>query len=230
MLVYSVKRIDRLYKSMNVLVKWGMCITKCIRLLFDDKRYTMILLLVWMIIACSVFYQLGAFHMHFMTFGPSSKTIFMGMTIDTWNKWYFLAAFSFVNTATNEFLGSALLPWFQNTIQDHKSKYIPYSQRTCMSIVVLYDIYAHVMSIFGIYLLFSQIDFLIIRLLADILVTVITTNWFLQYKSVDEERYLAEACHLELSVVRDMEVLLAPKSDIEQDDVDSYYGKVGNNA
>ena len=161
-----------------------MCITSTIRLLFEDKRYTMILLVSWMIIACVIFYQLGAFHMHFMTFGPSEQTIFMGMIIDTWHKWYCLAAFSFVNTATNEFLGSALMPWwvlvcilwkrhaetncvesfrFQNTIQDHKCKYIPYSRSTCISIVAAFDVYTHVMSIFGIYLLFSQIDFLIIR-------------------------------------------------------------------
>jgi hypothetical protein len=87
-----------------------MCITAFIRLLFEDKRYTMILLVTWMVIACIVFYQLWAFHMHFMTFGPSDKTIFMGMTIDTWNKWYCLAAFSFINTAINEFLGNALMP------------------------------------------------------------------------------------------------------------------------
>jgi hypothetical protein len=161
-----------------------MCITTVVRQLFEDKRYTMILLLSWMTIACFVFYQLGAFHMHFMTFGPSDQTIFMGMTIDTWDKWYCLAAFSFLNTATNEFLGNALMPWyhslpllstedfeiimllfcrFQNTIQDHKCKYIPYSRTSCISIIVLYDLYTHVMNIFGIYLLFSQIDFLIIR-------------------------------------------------------------------
>jgi hypothetical protein len=88
-----------------------MCLVDVVKLLFDDKRYTMILLVSWMTMACIVFYFLGAFHMHFMTFGPSDETIFMGMTIDTWGKWYCLASFSFMNTAVNEFLGTALLPW-----------------------------------------------------------------------------------------------------------------------
>lgn len=82
-----------------------------VKLLFEDKRYTMIVLVIWMTVSCTVFRELGAFHMHFMTFGPSNETIFMGMIIDTWKKWYFLALFSFFNTATNEFLGNALLPW-----------------------------------------------------------------------------------------------------------------------
>lgn len=83
----------------------------------QDKRATTCVLLLWMTVTCSIFYFLGAFHIHFMTFGPSPKTTFMGMTIDTWVKWNALAAFSFTNTAMNEFLGSALGPWFTNTIQ-----------------------------------------------------------------------------------------------------------------
>lgn len=173
-----------------------MCFTSIVRLLFEDKRYTMLLLLAWMSFACIVFYQLGAFHMHFMTFGPSDKTVFMGMTIDTWNKWYCLAIFSFLNTSTNEFLGNALQPWFQNTIQDHKCRFIPYTKTTCMSIILLYDVYTHVMSIFGIYLLFSQIDFLIIRCVADMLVTILTTIWFLQHKTIDPVQYMAEVQHV----------------------------------
>lgn len=43
------------------------------------------------------------------------------MVIDNWFKWGCLAVFSFLNTAVNEFLGSALVPWFTNTIMDHKS-------------------------------------------------------------------------------------------------------------
>jgi hypothetical protein len=172
-------------------------------MLFDDKRYTMILLISWMCISCALFYTLGAFHMHFMTFGPSDKTLFMGMVINTWNKWYCLAIFSFLNTATNEFLSNALIPFFQNTIQDHKCKYIPYSQSTCLTIIVLYDLYTHVMSIFGIYLLFSQIDFLMIRCLADVCVTLLTTYWFMQHKTVDSEKYNADVKHVDSTTQQD---------------------------
>jgi biotin transporter BioY len=65
-----------------------MCVSKVLRILFEDKRYTVLVLLIWMVIACIVFYQLGAFHMHFMTFGPSDKTLFMGMIIDTWSVFF----------------------------------------------------------------------------------------------------------------------------------------------
>jgi hypothetical protein len=193
-----------------------MCVTNLLHLFFDNKRYTMILLVAWMCLSCTIFYQLGAFHMHFMTFGPSDKTVFMGMVIDTWNKWYCLAGFSFLNTSTNEFLSNALMPWFQNTIQDHKSKYLPYSQSTCMTIILLYDLYTHVMSIFGIYLLFSQIDFLIIQCIADMIITVLTTKWFMQHKTTDREQYLAEVQHVEVSELQQLEkVNLLPVVDAD---------------
>lgn len=90
---------------------------RCIKSLFHDKRLTVIVLVAWMTLACTIFQQLGAFHSQFMTFGPSEKTEFMAMKIDSWPKWHALAIFSFFNTAINEFIGSALVPWFTNTIQ-----------------------------------------------------------------------------------------------------------------
>jgi hypothetical protein len=165
-----------------------MCIS-IIKKLFDDKRFTLLLLLWWLCTTIAIFYYLGAFHIHFMTVGPSEETEFMGMKINTWTKWHCLAQFSFWNTAINEFLGSALIPWFQNTIQDHKCKFLPYSKEWCMSISLAYDAYTHVMGVFGIFLFFSQIDFLAIRMAADILVTYFTTITWMQNKTVHSDMY-----------------------------------------
>lgn len=169
-----------------------MGITRYARLFFDDKRYTSVLLIAWGVITCTVFYILGAFHTHFMTFGPSEKTVFMGMTINNWSKWHCLAQFSFWNTAVNEFLGSALIPWFTNTIQDQKTKYLPYSKMACIHITNIYCVYTHIMSVFGIFLFFSQVDFLLIRMVADLLVSIVTTMWWCQNKTVDPVKYELE--------------------------------------
>lgn len=84
---------------------------------------------------------------------------------------------------------------FTNTIQDHKTKYLPYSKGVCMLITQIYTIFCHVMSIFGIFLLFSQIDFLVIRTIADLLVNQYTTTMFMQNKIVDWKRY-EEECNM----------------------------------
>ena len=66
-------------------------------------------------------------------------------------------------------------PW-----QDHKTKSIEYSHATCLWIVQIHCVYVHVMGIFALFLFFSQVDFAIIRLMADLLVTGYSTVWFIQ--------------------------------------------------
>lgn len=85
--------------------------------LFDDKRWTIGLLIVWMLTVCTIFYFLGAFHMSYMHVGPGKDTVFMGLKIDSWAKWSALAIFSFFNTCINEFISNALDPWFLNSLQ-----------------------------------------------------------------------------------------------------------------
>ena len=68
--------------------------------------------------------------------------------------------------------------------QDHKTKSIEYSHITCLWIVQIHCMYVHVMGIFALFLFFSQVDFAIIRLLADWLVTGFSTMWFIQVTRV----------------------------------------------
>lgn len=168
--------------------------------IFKNKVYVVYAFLAWGAISVVIFGRLGAFHMQFMTFGPSDTSQLMGMKINTWGRWCFVALFSFLNTTCNEFFNNSLYPFFVNTIQDHKSKYIPYSKGVCNAISCLHDFYSHVMSIFSIYLLFSQIDFLAIRCLADIIVTYLTNRWFLQDKIVDPVAYERETRGMDSSV------------------------------
>jgi hypothetical protein len=88
-----------------------------VKKLFDDKRYTVGLLVVWMVTVCTIFYFLGAFHMSYIHVGPGEDTVFMGLKIDSWGKWSALAIFSFLNTCINEFISNALGPWFVNSLQ-----------------------------------------------------------------------------------------------------------------
>lgn len=155
----------------------------------QDKRYTMLVLVNWLLFSCAIFHSLGAFHISFMSVGPSETCLFMGMPINTWGKWSCLAVFSFVNTTVNEFLSTALAPWLQNTIQDHKCVYLPYSKSVCVSISLAFTFYEHVMGMFGIFLFFSQVDFLFIRCVADLMVNAGTTYWFMTNKTVDRMMY-----------------------------------------
>ena len=72
------------------------------------------------------------------------------------------------------------LPEYNFDIQDHKTRSIEYSHATCLWIVQIHCMYVHVMGVFALFLFFSQVDFAIIRLLADWLVTGYSTVWFIQ--------------------------------------------------
>ena len=45
------------------------------RKLFDDKRWTIGLLVTWMVAVCTIFYFLGAFHMSYMHVGEAFQKI-----------------------------------------------------------------------------------------------------------------------------------------------------------
>ena len=125
----------------------------------------------------------------FMSFGPSTTTIFMGIVLDTWYKWGLVAAFTFVNTSINDFMSDAISPWILNTITDHKSKYLPYSKFICLMISQLWSIYCNVMSVFGLFLAMTQVDFVFIRMSADLFVSVYTNMRFMRNKVVCFQRY-----------------------------------------
>lgn len=132
---------------------------------------------------------LNVFHSEFMTIGPSSHTTFMTVTIDTWGKWCMLSVATFLNACIADFMGDAIVPWIQNTVQDHKTKYIPYRKITCYCICQLWAVYCGVMSVLNVSLVMSQVDFVLMRLFADLLVNQITINKFIKHKVVDPTKY-----------------------------------------
>lgn len=157
--------------------------------IFDDKRLAISILCVWMVFIVCMLQTIDLLHSEFFTFGPSSHTVFMTVTIDTWHKWGMLVGATFTTTCVTDFMSDAIVPWLQNTIQDHKTRYLPYSKATCYLISQTWAIYVNIMSIFGVALMMSQIDLLIIRMAADLLVNTFTCFKFMRAKTVDRHKY-----------------------------------------
>ena len=171
--------------------------------IFDDKRLAITVLMVWLVVVLISFNTIGLFHSDFMRFGPHPTTKIMTLTIDTWHNWWLVAMASFLSTCVNDFFGDSLSPFFLNTIQDHKTKYLPYSKTTCYIILQLWSTYCCLMSIFSVGLLMSQIDFLLIRLVADLMVNTFTTFKFLRGKEVNLRLYEAEGNHSQSTTIHD---------------------------
>ena len=156
---------------------------------FDDKRLAVAVLMVWLTIVMTVFKDIGLLDTSFMRFGPSTTAKFMGVILDTWYKWNMVAAFTLCNTAMNDFMSDAISPWILNTITDHKSKFIPYPKLTCLMIAQLWAVYCNLMSVFGMFLAMTQIDFVLIRMLADLTVNTYTNLKFMRFKEYSTDKY-----------------------------------------
>jgi hypothetical protein len=151
--------------------------------LFDDKRVITVFLTCWLCLVLVVFKDIGLLDTKFMTLGPSDTTSFMGIILNTWYKWGLVAVFTFINTSVNDFMSDALSPWILNTITDHKTRYIPYPKWVCLFITQSWSMYCNIMSVFSIFLAMSQIDFVLIRMVADLLVGAYTTTKFMRNKT-----------------------------------------------
>jgi hypothetical protein len=157
--------------------------------IFDDKRLAVVVLMVWLIIVMSIFKDIGLLDTSFMTFGPSPTAKFMGVVLDSWYKWGMVATFTLINTSVNDFMSDAISPWILNTITDHKSKYIPYPKYICLGIAQLWAIYCNLMSVFGMFLAMTQIDFVLIRMMADLTVNTYTNLKFMRFKEFSPDKY-----------------------------------------
>lgn len=158
--------------------------------IFDDKRVITAVIGLWTLVTACVF--LGIMledESPFLSFGPNERTMLMGVQLDSWGKWWCVAVYTFASTGIAAFSSDAVVPWITNTIQDHKTVYIPYSKMTCLLIIQTFTVYAVIMSVIGMFVALTQIDFMLIRISADLLVNQYTTFWFLRGKTTDAVRY-----------------------------------------
>ena len=162
---------------------------RCMDSIFDDKRVAVCVLMAWLALVMILFNDIGLLQTTFMAFGPSPTAKFMGAVLDTWYKWGMVAVFTLINTSVNDFMSDAISPWLLNTITDHKSKFIPYPKYVCLGISQLWSIYCNLMSVFGMFLAMTQIDFVLIRMLADLLVNTYTNLKFMRFKEYSPSKY-----------------------------------------
>ena len=163
--------------------------------IFDDKRVLAVLIAGWTCAICVIFICIMIDdESPFLSFGPNEKTVLFGFKLDTWTKWVCVALYTFVSTCIADFTSDSVGPWITNTIQDHKNMYLPYSKWTCVCIVQTFSMYAIIMGTIHLFVALSQIDFMLMRMFADLLVNYYTTKRFMQFKQVDAVKY---ALHLQ---------------------------------
>jgi len=111
-------------------------------LLFDDKRLLSALLAIWTVISSVIFVMImlndGS---KFLTCGPNKNNMLFGVALDSWGKWWAVALYTFFSTCIAAFSGDAIWPFLTNVVMDPKTKYIPYTKMTCLTIIQVQTIY-----------------------------------------------------------------------------------------
>lgn len=161
----------------------------CVKI-FDNKLLIAAFISLWTFVSSFVFCIIMIKDdSNFLMLGPNNRNQLFGVKMDSWFKWWVTAIYTFVSTAIAAFASDALCPFFTNVIEDHKTKHIPYSKFTCLMIIQIFTIYGVIMSVIGMFVALTQVDFMFIRIAADLLVNCNTTYYFLRGKIVDPVLY-----------------------------------------
>lgn len=174
---------------------------------FNDKRAITCFILIWSVLSAAVFFFIMLEDdSPFLNFGPSPRTELFGVKLDSWTVWWAVAIYTFASTAIAAFASDSVVPWITNTVQDHKTRYIPYSKMTCWWIIQVFTFYGVTQSVIGLFVALTQVDFMLIRLAADFLVNHFTTFWFLKNKTVDPSKYKTWAAREEINFDMDVDL------------------------
>jgi len=158
--------------------------------LFNDRRVVVAFLGLWTVLCCAVFLHIMFLDgSAFLVVGPNKQTRLFNVPLDTWPKWWCVAVYTFVSTCIAAFASDSVAPFIVNTVQDHKTRYIPYTKTTCLIIIQVWTTYAVIMGTIGLFVALTQIDFLVIRLVADLIINFVTTTYFLHDKVFDVDLY-----------------------------------------
>jgi hypothetical protein len=157
---------------------------------FDDKRIMVGVIWVWLVIVLGVFTEMGLLRSDFVRFGPSPTTMYVGIVLDTWPKWGAVAGFTAISSFMNDLAGESLEPFFLMVIRDHKTRYIPYSKSTSVVLNQAWTLYCSIMSVFGLYTYFAQVDLLVIKMCVGLIVNLYSSMRYLRNKSHEPVRYL----------------------------------------
>jgi len=141
---------------------------------------------ILMLIIVSSYGYLGS-HDSYVQFGPHDDTVLMGIVIDTWTKYcvslMFLAFFTAFQTCREAYV----YPWIMNNVYDDKTHFInDFSKREVSFIVNGNYISDGVWYIVSIWMVTSQIDFAIVKLL----VSALSNKIFIQYRYLDRKLYI----------------------------------------
>lgn len=121
----------------------------------------------------------------FVLVGPSPRIVFAGYVIDTWERWWYVMAFSVLSQISISINMNTLEPYITNVVQDHKTQRLsnPLHGHLVVQLKTSYD---WILGILNTNLWVTlQVQFLLAGLLTDLVMSAVMTQRFLDAKKKD---------------------------------------------
>ena len=152
-----------------------------------NPQIAIVVIAIWMTIVCILMSVIGFVDSPFFHFGPSSNVHFFNNTIDTWKKWGFVVIYTVINQFIQTYGLETITPWMINEVQNKRTRTLHQSPTMIQCIIQIWYIYMWSGRIFGIQIMLTQIDFLLVVLISDLIATFITTRMYITSRRADSE-------------------------------------------
>ena len=140
---------------------------------------------IYISIVCYGFYKIG-FYENSPFFSWGIPCVFFGRTIDTKFEFYSLLIVVFLHQIVNYWINSVVYPWILNSVQDPKTRKIESSTFTAILLINLFNIYSEIDMVFILMGFTSQISFVEVVVLANLITSSYINYHHLQLKNQTE--------------------------------------------
>lgn len=140
---------------------------------------------IWIMIVLYFFYAtfslISEDQRQFFMIGPSDKLVIFGIKINNYYKYQTIIFYCFINSIIRATNHNILAPWITNSVQDitniktNKIKTFAYEATFVATIYSWVDWYIYVN------ILLSQVDMIVVEIVADLLATGCSTYYYLNY-------------------------------------------------
>jgi hypothetical protein len=147
------------------------------------------LILLWMFVTV---FCLSGIHDKDQIFriGPNKDLLILHVHIDTYTKYTILVSFCFFNSIARALNHNIIQSWITNTIQDKQNnEHITYNK--AYEVTIISTIYIWFDFFMYMNILLSQIDMLLVEILADLLISCSLTRYYLYKKSQHNIEYVS---------------------------------------
>jgi len=137
---------------------------------------------VWMFVVAGLMVMSGFINSTFFRFGPSSNVYFFKIAIDSWFKWSVLMGYVVCNQIFTTYGLQTITPWELNCVQNRQVLNVGMPNWQALSVIEIWYMYMWLGRVISIQILLTQIDFLLMILLIDIIITFAVNKRYLDEK------------------------------------------------